>query len=74
MDDLCHFPLFRLLVFRIIFLSLSQFIGDTRLFRVTILKQTCKRKKKVAKSITERNIFNDKYNDKLTMMNFNGEY
>ena len=57
-DDACHFHIncfssfFRPLVFRVI-----QFIGDTTLFRITILKQTYKRKKKLkmTKSITRSN-------------------
>ena len=54
--------LFRLPVFRVVFFSIFQFIGDTTLLRVTVLKQTYKRKKhfKMAKSITRGNIFNGK--------------
>ena len=42
-------PLFRLLVFRVVFFSIFQFIGDTTLFRVTILKQTYTKKKQFSR-------------------------
>ena len=43
-------PLFRPSVFRVVFFSIFQFVGDTKLFGVTILKQTYKRKKQFSRS------------------------
>ena len=42
-------PLFRSLVFKVVYFSMSQYIGDTTLFRVTIIKQTCKREKQFSR-------------------------
>ena len=43
-------PLFRPSVFTVVFFSIFQFIGDTTLFGVTILRRTCKRKKQLSGS------------------------
>ena len=42
-------PLFSPLLFRLVFFSIFQFLGDTTLFRVTIWKQTYKRKKQFSR-------------------------